>query len=158
MRRNSLPVAAYYLAAATHRGRTRQQAFALGAFAGQLARAADRLRLLAGALLGGLLIVVAALHLAESAFPLHLLFQCLERLLDIVIAHDDLYYGLLSQVLQRVPISAGTPVTILSAPEAGKPAFGGKLANEARVLPELITHVHRGGEDSAASGGVSLPR
>ncbi|MFN3834897.1 MAG: hypothetical protein ACK4NO_03240, partial [Glycocaulis sp.] len=76
----------------------------------------------------------------------------------IVIAHDDLYYSLLSQVLQRVPISAGTPVTILSAPEAGKPAFGGKLANEARVLPELITHVHRGGEDSAASSGVSLPR
>lgn len=53
--------------------------------------------------------MVSALHLAESAFPLHLLFQCLERLLDIVIAHDDLYYGLLSQVLPRASVS-GQPI------------------------------------------------
>ena len=29
-------------------------------------------------------------HLAEDAFPLHLLLQRLQRLVDIVVANDDL--------------------------------------------------------------------
>lgn len=40
--------------------------------------------------------MIAALHLAESTFPLHLLFQRAERLLHIIIAHNDLYDGSLS--------------------------------------------------------------
>ena len=54
--------------------------------------------------------MVTALHLAESTFPLHLLFQCLERLLDIVIAHDNLNDGSLSYSLCQVrtgPIKTG---------------------------------------------------
>ena len=35
--------------------------------------------------------MVPALHLAESAFPLHLLFERLQRLVDVVIADENLY-------------------------------------------------------------------
>ncbi len=35
------------------------------------------------------------LHLAKNAFPLHLLFQRLQRLIDIVVANDDLQGQLL---------------------------------------------------------------
>src|SRR5581483_4436852 len=66
------------------------QAFALGALAGQLAGAAHRFRLLAGALLGGLFIVHVPLHLAERAFALHLLLERLQRLVDVVVANENL--------------------------------------------------------------------
>jgi hypothetical protein len=39
--------------------------------------------------------VAPEFHLAEDAFPLHLLFQRLERLIDIVVANDDLQARLL---------------------------------------------------------------
>ena len=64
----------------------RQQTLALGALARQLARPPHRFRLLAHALLGGLLVVVAQLHLAEDALALHLLLQRLESLIDVVVA------------------------------------------------------------------------
>lgn len=35
--------------------------------------------------------MVPALHFAESAFPLHLLFERLQRLVDVVIADENLY-------------------------------------------------------------------
>jgi hypothetical protein len=35
--------------------------------------------------------MVTALHFAESAFPLHLLFERLQRLVDVVIADENLY-------------------------------------------------------------------
>lgn len=35
--------------------------------------------------------MIAALHFAESAFPLHLLFERLQRLVDVVIANENLY-------------------------------------------------------------------
>src|SRR5262249_39784939 len=77
-----------------HRNRqillAREQAFALRALALQLAIAADGLRALAGPLLARLLVVASQLHLAEDAFTLHLLFQRLQRLVDIVVANDDL--------------------------------------------------------------------
>src|SRR5690606_2815826 len=47
------------------------ETFALGALAGELAGAANGLGLLAGALLGGLLVMAAHLHLAEDTFALH---------------------------------------------------------------------------------------
>src|SRR4029079_10221124 len=53
----------------------RQQAFALHALARKLARPADRFRLLARFLFGGLFVVAAELHLAEDALALHLLLQ-----------------------------------------------------------------------------------
>src|SRR5262245_7991959 len=68
----------------------RDQAFALGLFAGRLASASDRLGFLAGLALGWLFIGLATLHLAKDALPLHLLLQNPEGLIDIVIANEYL--------------------------------------------------------------------
>ena len=38
--------------------------------------------------------MITALHFAESAFPLHLLFERLQRLVDVVIADENLYQDL----------------------------------------------------------------
>lgn len=35
--------------------------------------------------------MVTALHFAESAFPLHLLFERFQRLIDVVVANENLY-------------------------------------------------------------------
>ncbi len=40
--------------------------------------------------------MIPALHLTEGTLPLHFLFQRAERLLHIIIAHNDLYDGSLS--------------------------------------------------------------
>src|SRR5215467_634986 len=68
-----------------------QQPFALGALAGELAGPADRFRLLAGLLGGGLFVVSAELHLAENALTLHLLLERLEGLVDVVVANENLH-------------------------------------------------------------------
>ncbi len=68
----------------------RQEAFALGAFTGQFPRAADSFGLLARLALRGLLEMVAALHLPEETFALHLLLQRFQRLIDVVVADHDL--------------------------------------------------------------------
>src|SRR5689334_6799117 len=74
---------------------SRQDAFALQALALQLAIAADGFRPLARPFLARLLVMTPELHLAEDAFALHLLFQRLQRLVDIVVANDDLQRRLL---------------------------------------------------------------
>jgi hypothetical protein len=72
-------------------GLARQQAFALHLLAGELTGAAHGFRLLAHALLGRLLEVVAQLHLAEDTLALHLFLQRFESLIDIVIADENLH-------------------------------------------------------------------
>ena len=74
----------------------RQEAFALGAFAGQFARTAHGLGLLASFALGRFFEVIATLHFAEETFTLHLLLERLQRLIDVVIADHDLNYLKLS--------------------------------------------------------------
>lgn len=74
----------------------RKQTFTLGALAGQLARTAHGLGFLAGLALRGLLEVVTTLHFAEETFALHLLLERLQRLIDVVIADNDLNYLKLS--------------------------------------------------------------
>src|SRR5512146_2563944 len=69
----------------------RNEAFPLSLLAGELAGPANGLCLLASALLGRLLVVIAELHLAEDAFALHLFLQRPEGLIHIVIANDDLH-------------------------------------------------------------------
>ncbi len=69
------------------------EAFTLLALAGELALAANRFSILAGTLLGRLLVGTTKLHLAKHAFALHLLLQSLEGLIDIVVAYDDLDDG-----------------------------------------------------------------
>src|SRR5690348_5576901 len=66
-------------------------AFALGALALELAGAADRGGALAGALLARLLVMTAQLHLAVDALALQLLLERAQRLLDVIVANDDLH-------------------------------------------------------------------
>src|SRR6266851_5468354 len=75
-----------------------QKSLALRALARELARAADRFRLLAGALLGGLFVVAAQLHLAENPLALHFLLERLEGLIDIVVANENLHVSSSFQV------------------------------------------------------------
>ena len=67
-----------------------QQAFALHALSGQLAGSTDRFGLLARAFFRRLFVMHVALHLAEAAFPLHLLLQRLQRLVDVIVADENL--------------------------------------------------------------------
>jgi hypothetical protein len=69
----------------------RDQAFALGALAGQLASAANGFSLFAGALLRRLFVMAAELHFTEDAFALHLLLEGLEGLINIVVADENLH-------------------------------------------------------------------
>ena len=69
------------------------EAFALHALARELAGPANRLGLLAGAALRGLLVAPAQLHLAEYALALHLLLQRFQGLIDIIVANDYLDDG-----------------------------------------------------------------
>jgi hypothetical protein len=90
----------------------RQKTFALGALAGQFARTTDGFGLPARLGLGRLLESSAGLHFPEDALALHLLLERLQRLIDVVIADNDLNYlklsigsrtgaGVISRMLQR---------------------------------------------------------
>jgi hypothetical protein len=70
---------------------TLHQALALGAFAGQLAGAANAFRLFTGSLFGWLFVVITKLHFPKDAFALHLLFEGLEGLIDIIVANENLH-------------------------------------------------------------------
>ena len=73
--------------------RLRQKAFTLRALAGQLTGAAHSFGAFTRTLFRRLLVMVTTLHFAESAFPLHLLFERLQRLVDVVVANENLYQG-----------------------------------------------------------------
>jgi len=75
--------------------------FALGAFAGELASAANGLSAFAGFLLGRLFVVIAKLHFAEDAFALHLLLQRFQRLIDVVVPDYDLHAPSILSVAAR---------------------------------------------------------
>ena len=91
---------------ANHLLRSGQQAFALQALAGQLTGAADGLGLVARALFRRLFVVHVPLHLAERAFALHLLLQGLQRLVDIIVADENLTDDLVLRERRRRLISA----------------------------------------------------
>ena len=67
------------------------EAFALQALALHLARAAHSFGGLTSAALGRLLEVATKLHFAKDSFALHLLLKRLERLIDIVVANENLH-------------------------------------------------------------------
>ncbi len=71
--------------------RLREQAFALSAFAGQFPRPSNGLGLPTSLGLGRLLVSSTGLHLAKDALALHLLFERLQRLIDVVVPDDDNY-------------------------------------------------------------------
>src|SRR5690348_2593097 len=111
----------------------RQQAFALQTLPLELAVAADRFRPLARTFFGWFFVMAPEFHLAEDAFPLHLLFQRFKRLVDIVVANDDLQARLLLNPA-RVPIR--TPPNCLppECPHLGgfnfKRAIGGQMRSK----------------------------
>src|SRR4051812_44396378 len=70
--------------------RHRQEAFALSLLARRLARPPDRLGLLAGLALGGLLVGAALLHLPENALALHPLLEDAQGLVDVVVTNEHL--------------------------------------------------------------------
>ncbi len=67
------------------------EAFAFETLAFQLPGAAHCLGRLAGPALGRLFEVTAQLHFPENAFPLHLFLQRLQRLVNVVIADENLH-------------------------------------------------------------------
>src|SRR5262249_60684524 len=73
----------------------RQQPLALHALARELARPADRFRLFARLLFGGLFVMAAKLHFAEDPLALHLLLQRLEGLVDVVVTDENLHAAFL---------------------------------------------------------------
>lgn len=87
--------------------RLREEAFALGAFAGQFPRPADGLGLPAGLGLGRLLVSGAGLHFPEDALALHLLLEGLQRLIDVVVPDHDYYDLKLSIVAPAMVSHAG---------------------------------------------------
>src|SRR5262245_25439986 len=69
----------------------RQQAFALHLLARELAGPADRFRLFPRLLFRWFFVMAAELHLAENALALHLLFERLQGLVDVVVANENLH-------------------------------------------------------------------
>ena len=67
-----------------------QEAFTLGALASEFPRTADGFSFLARFPFGRLFEMIAALHLPEETFALHLLLERFQRLIDVVIADHDL--------------------------------------------------------------------
>ena len=67
------------------------QALSNGLFAGQLARAPNGVGFLSRRSYRWLLIEPCSSHLFEHAFPLHLLLQDTKRLLDVVVADENLH-------------------------------------------------------------------
>ena len=63
----------------------------LGIFASQFTGAALGFGGLADACLGRFFIMPAHFHFTKQAFALHLLFECAQRLIDVIIADNNFY-------------------------------------------------------------------
>src|SRR5262245_17587245 len=68
-----------------------QETLALHLLARELAGPADRFRLFPRLLFGWFFVLPAEFHLAENALALHLLFERLQGLVDIVVANENLH-------------------------------------------------------------------
>ncbi|CTQ72354.1 hypothetical protein LAX5112_03151 [Roseibium alexandrii] len=75
----------------TASGFARQKTFALSPLARQLACAADSFSLLTRFLFRRFFEVTAKLHFTEDAFALHLFLERLKRLIDIIVANQNLH-------------------------------------------------------------------
>lgn len=118
--------------------RSRQQAFALGALAGQLAGAADGFSLLARTLFRRLFVVHVTLHLAEAAFALHLLLQRLQGLVDVVVADENLNQVKLSFGCPPRPVRE-TGRQMKSGVREAEPSDEGGLIHERPPAVQIVT-------------------
>ena len=78
------------------------EAFALHPLAHQFAITANGLGAFAGLTFGGFLIGAAQFHFPEYAFALQLFLEGAQRLIDIVVANDDLNDGPYSFEFPRI--------------------------------------------------------
>ena len=92
-------------------------AFAVEALAEELAMTAHRLGFFAGPALGRLLVVPPQLHLAEDSFPLHLLLERFQRLIDIVVAYEHLHLAAFSFSADKRPANRGRALYHVATPE-----------------------------------------
>lgn len=69
------------------------KALAFDPLALKLTGPAHRFGFLPSALFRRLFVGLAEFHFAKDAFSLHLFLQGFQRLIDIIIAYDDLYQG-----------------------------------------------------------------
>src|SRR5262245_14304640 len=116
-----------------------QQAFALHALARELARPADRFRLLARLLFGGFFVMAAKLHFAEDALALHLLLQRLERLVDVVVTDENLHAAFL--MLPMCLMYRSPPIRNRSA-TARAPHDVGVYQNQREESIAVLTSCH----------------
>lgn len=72
------------------------EAFAFQPLPLQLPCSADSFRGLTGATLRRLFVMPPQLHLTEDSLPLHLLFERLERLIDVVVSDQNLHLAAFS--------------------------------------------------------------
>lgn len=86
-------------------GRFREQAFALSALARKFPRPPDRLGFTTRLGFRRLLVSSARLHFPEDALALHLLLECLQRLIDVVVTDHDHY---------DLKLSIAAPTTVLT--------------------------------------------
>src|SRR5712691_9170246 len=130
---------------------------ALHALAQQLAVAAHRLGLLAGAPLGGLFVTAAELHFAEHPFALHFLFEDSESLVDIVFANEDLH-GCVSPQLVEPQTAAGRGLSLCQ--HLALPGDPVKQAGAALPKRGAVTYWRHGSLEDRPHGasGAARPR
>jgi len=120
-------------------------AFALHPLAQHLAIAPDGIRFLASAAFGRLLIIAPLLHLSEDAFALHLLFENPQRLVDIVVANENLHRAFLCRNLRRLwkdpALAAMVHITLFARLDRivveGIPGIGELAMEVPRSLPQF---------------------
>jgi hypothetical protein len=120
-------------------------ALALHPLAQHLAIAPDGIRFLASAAFGRLLIIAPLLHLSEDAFALHLLFENPQRLVDIVVANENLHRAFLCRNLRRLwkdpALAAMVHITLFARLDRivveGIPGIGELAMEVPRSLPQF---------------------
>jgi hypothetical protein len=94
------------------------EALAFQPLAFQLTGPAHGFRGFAGAALRRLFVMPTQLHLAENTLPLHLLLERLQRLIDVIVTHENLH--LAADSFRRTPADQGRK----NDPLQGIPARG----------------------------------
>src|SRR5687768_16001936 len=130
-------------------------AVALHALALQLAGAADGGGALAGALLGRLLVMAAQLHLAVDAFALELLLERAQRLVDIVVANEDLH-KVPSLSGFEWPDDAGPPDTNAISIRAGSSRDGSRAVAGAVTSAGSVFQAERANSRAPCGPGKGL--
>ncbi len=80
------------------------ETFALNPLALHFPGAADGFGRFAGAAFGGFFVVPAEFHFAEHAFALKLFFERLQRLVDVIVANENLHLADNSWVWWRLVV------------------------------------------------------